>query len=94
MAPADHSVILFTSGTTGPSKGVVLTHNANFRLAANVNALMGYGPGEVLYNAFPLFHVNASYTGVLCAFLVDGEIGAALTIQRLSASGTPAASEA
>jgi crotonobetaine/carnitine-CoA ligase len=74
IAPSDPSVILFTSGTTGPSKGVVLTHNANFRLAANVNALMGYGPGEVLYNAFPLFHVNARYTGVLCAFICDGEI--------------------
>jgi crotonobetaine/carnitine-CoA ligase len=84
VGPADHSAILFTSGTTGPSKGVVLTHNANFRLAANVNALMGYGPGEVLYNAFPLFHVNARYTGVLCAFICDGEI---VLPSRFSASG-------
>jgi crotonobetaine/carnitine-CoA ligase len=74
VGPSDPSVILFTSGTTGPSKGVVLSHNANFTVAVNVNALMGYRPGEVLYNAFPLFHVNARYTGVLCAFICDGEM--------------------
>jgi carnitine-CoA ligase len=70
----DTSVILFTSGTTGPSKGVVLTHNANFRLAWNACELMAYGPGEVLFTAFPLFHVNAKYTTVLPALLLDGRV--------------------
>jgi carnitine-CoA ligase len=72
VSPYDTSVILFTSGTTGPSKGVVLTHNANFRLAENACALMDYGPGEVLFTAFPLFHVNARYTTVLPALLLGG----------------------
>ena len=53
-------------------------------MAANVNALMGYGPGEVLYNAFPLFHVNARYTGVLCAYMCDGQM---VLPSRFSASG-------
>ena len=69
----DPSVILFTSGTTGPSKGVVLSHKANFRLARNVSELMGYGKGERLFTVFPLFHVNARYTTVLPAWLVDGD---------------------
>lgn len=80
----DPSVILYTAGTTGPSKGVVLTHNANFRLARNVAELMAYGPSDVLYSAFPLFHVNARYTTVLPAMLVDGE---AVLHRRFSASG-------
>jgi crotonobetaine/carnitine-CoA ligase len=74
VAPEDVSVILFTSGTTGPSKGVVLTHNANFRVAETVIELMAYTEGEVLFTAFPLFHVNAKYTSVFPTMLVDGEL--------------------
>ena len=74
VGPYDVSVILFTSGTTGPSKGVVLTHSANFRLAENVIDLMGYQQEEVLFTAFPLFHVNAKYTTVLPGAMVDGTV--------------------
>jgi crotonobetaine/carnitine-CoA ligase len=74
VTPEDVSVILFTSGTTGPSKGVVLTHNANFRVAETVIELMGYDSGEVLFTAFPLFHVNAKYTSVLPTMIVSGEL--------------------
>ncbi|MFC1825619.1 AMP-binding protein [Thermodesulfobacteriota bacterium] len=83
VTPFDTSVILFTAGTTGPSKGVVLTHNANFRLTRNTCELMGYGPGEVLFTAFPLFHINAKYTTVLAAMMIDGE---AVLHQSFSAS--------
>jgi crotonobetaine/carnitine-CoA ligase len=83
IGPNDVSVILFTSGTTGPSKGVVLTHTANFRLAQNVIELMGYAKDEVLFTAFPLFHVNAKYTTVFPAALVDGS---AVMHSRFSAS--------
>jgi crotonobetaine/carnitine-CoA ligase len=69
--PRDDSVILFTSGTTGPSKGAVLSHNANIRLARGVIDLMRYDEDEVLFNMFPLFHVNARYTSVLPAMLMD-----------------------
>ena len=80
----DVSAILYTSGTTGPSKGVVLTHAANFHLARNVAQLMDYGPGDVVYNAFPLFHVNARYSGVLPVMVADGE---SVLHARFSASG-------
>jgi len=80
----DVSAILFTSGTTGPSKGAVLTHSANFRLAQNVVELMDYGPDDVCFNAFPLFHVNARYSGVLPAMYADAEI---VVRDRFSASG-------
>lgn len=68
------SCILYTSGTTGRSKGVVLTHAANLHLArANVE-LMGYGPDDVLYTAFPLFHVNAKFTSVFSALLAGARL--------------------
>jgi crotonobetaine/carnitine-CoA ligase len=81
--PTDRSVVLYTSGTTGPSKGVVLTHRANFRLARTVGRAAGFRPGEVLYTAFPLFHVAARYVSVLAAMLVDGAV---VVDRRFSAS--------
>jgi len=77
-------VILFTSGTTGPSKGAVLAHNANLRVARATCDLMLYGEDEVLFNMFPLFHVNARYTSVLPAMLMDR--GTCVLHDRFSAS--------
>jgi len=83
--PYDTSVILFTSGTTGPSKGAVLTHNANFRLATVATIdVMTYGEDERLFSAFPLFHVNAKYTSVLPALFMDR--GSLVLHDRFSAS--------
>jgi carnitine-CoA ligase len=74
IRPQDPAVVLFTSGTTGPSKGVVRTHRSNFVLSTTGIDLMAYGPGEVLFNAFPLFHANARYNSVLTAMIVDGSV--------------------
>lgn len=83
--PFDTSVILFTSGTTGPSKGAVLTHNANFRLATVATIdVMEYAEDERLFSAFPLFHVNAKYTSVLPALFLDR--GSLVLHDRFSAS--------
>jgi crotonobetaine/carnitine-CoA ligase len=68
------SCILYTSGTTGPSKGVVLTHSANLALARANIALMEYTPDDVLYTAFPLFHVNAKFTSVTSAMIVGARL--------------------
>jgi carnitine-CoA ligase len=83
VSQEDVSAILYTSGTTGPSKGVVLTHAANFYLARNCVELMSYGPSDVVFNAFPLFHVNARYSGLLPVMYADGE---SVLYSRFSAS--------
>jgi crotonobetaine/carnitine-CoA ligase len=77
------SVIMYTSGTTGPPKGVVLSHEANLHLGRCTVELMGYTEADVLYTTFPLFHINARYTSVVPAL----ECGGALVMdQRFSAS--------
>lgn len=83
LAGEDPSCILYTSGTTGPSKGVVLSHSANLHLARSAIEFMRYGPDDVLYTAFPLFHVNAKYTSVTAALLSDARL---VVDQKLSAS--------
>jgi acyl-CoA synthetase (AMP-forming)/AMP-acid ligase II len=70
----DPNVIMYTSGTTGPPKGVVICHEANLNLARHTIALMSYTEDDVLYTAFPLFHINARYTSVVAAMECGGSL--------------------
>ncbi|HVV94185.1 MAG TPA: AMP-binding protein, partial [Hyphomicrobiales bacterium] len=60
--PGDLAALLYTSGTTGPSKGVCCPHAQLFWWGANTADILGLGEGERLYTALPLFHVNALNT--------------------------------
>jgi crotonobetaine/carnitine-CoA ligase len=83
LALSDIAVIMYTSGTTGPSKGAMLSHEANLSLARHTAWMVGYEPHDVLYSAFPLFHINARYTTVMAAIAADAS---AILDQRFSAS--------
>lgn len=78
VKPTDTAVILYTSGTTGPPKGALLSHRANVNLARYTVELMGYTAEDRLYSVFPLFHSNARYCSVMAAM----EAGADLVMHR------------
>ncbi len=68
-APDDLAAILYTSGTTGRSKGAMLTHR---NLASNGLALVecwGFTQGDVLLHALPIYHVHGLFVATHCALL-------------------------
>ncbi|HXD44299.1 MAG TPA: ATP-dependent acyl-CoA ligase [Pseudolabrys sp.] len=62
LQPQDMLTILYTSGTTGPSKGVCCPHAQYFWWGANTAALLGLQSDDVLQSTLPLFHTNALNT--------------------------------
>ena len=81
---ADPAMVLFTSGTTGPSKGCVLSHRYAVRQAQLMIEHFGLRSDDVLYSPFPLFHLDASVMTVMPALVLGttAAIGG-----RFSASG-------
>jgi malonyl-CoA/methylmalonyl-CoA synthetase len=67
--PEDLAAIVYTSGTTGRSKGACLS---NASLAANALALTeawGFSSTDVLLHALPIYHVHGLFVALHCAFL-------------------------
>ncbi len=59
VGPGEPSVILYTSGTTGPSKGVLCPQAQWYWWAVETGAILGVEEADVLYTNLPLFHTNA-----------------------------------
>ncbi|MFL6714626.1 MAG: malonate--CoA ligase [Sulfurifustis sp.] len=69
VEPDDLAAILYTSGTTGRSKGAMLTHG---NLASNALTLLdywGFTASDVLLHALPLFHIHGLFVAANLALL-------------------------
>lgn len=69
LQPNDPAAILYTSGTTGRSKGAVLTHG---NLSSNVMVLGNawhWQNNDVLLHALPIFHAHGLFVALHCALL-------------------------
>ena len=69
MQPDDLAAILYTSGTTGRSKGAMLSHGNLLSNARVLKDYWGWKPGDVLIHALPIFHVHGLFVALHGALL-------------------------
>ncbi len=67
----DLAAILYTSGTTGRSKGAMLTHGNMLSNALTLKDYWGWKKGDVLIHALPIFHVHGLFVAIHGA-LING----------------------
>lgn len=81
--PGDTALLVYTSGTTGASKGCMISHHQASRLPRNLNRRSPLDPTSVIWSPLPLFHMYAISGTVLRAII--GQCRASLS-RRFSVS--------
>ncbi|WP_323010614.1 AMP-binding protein [Paracoccus sp. (in: a-proteobacteria)] len=64
VAPRDIAAILFTSGTTGNSKGVMVSQHQELAFGAAYAEITRLGPDDTTYNFLPFFHIAGRFTAL------------------------------
>ena len=70
--PSDLATFIYTGGTTGPSKGCMLSHHYHSALTRQIGICWKRRPDDVVWTPLPLFHFNALTTAVVGALLFGG----------------------
>ncbi len=72
IRPSDLATFIYTGGTTGPSKGCMLTHNYHEALARQIGICWQRTAEDVVWTPLPLYHFNAVTTVVIGTLLFGG----------------------
>ena len=68
------ALIMYTSGTTGASKGAVLSHNNVLATVTGLLCAWAWQPDDVLLLPLPLFHTHGLMVGLHCALAMGATI--------------------
>jgi crotonobetaine/carnitine-CoA ligase len=72
IRPSDIGTFVYTGGTTGPSKGCMLSHNYHEAATRQIGICWNRTAEDVLWTPLPMFHYNALVTAVLGALVFGG----------------------
>jgi crotonobetaine/carnitine-CoA ligase len=84
VVPSDLACLIYTAGTTGPSKGCMLSHNYVVCMAEQIGRAWQRTPNDVVWTPLPLFHLNAISIAVVGTLSIGGS---ASISRRFSVSG-------
>ena len=72
--PSDLAAICYTSGTTGRSKGAMLTHGNLASNAATLKDLWRFTADDVLIHALPIYHVHGLFVAINTLMTAGGSM--------------------
>ncbi len=72
IRPSDLGTFVYTGGTTGLSKGCMLSHGYHEALSRQIGLCWGRTAEDVVWTPLPMFHFNALVTAVLGALVFGG----------------------
>jgi crotonobetaine/carnitine-CoA ligase len=72
VRPSDLATFIYTGGTTGPSKGCMLSHRYHEVLARQIGICWRRTAEDVVWTPLPMFHFNAIVTAVLGPLVYGG----------------------
>lgn len=84
VRPPDPMAIMYTSGTTGPSKGVIHSHMIYFGYGASQIKYARLNSDDILYACLPYFHAGSQALITYPALMLDATV---VMVDRFSASG-------
>lgn len=83
IAPDDLATIVYTSGTTGRPKGVMLSHRNIIANAHAAGSLIDFGPDDRFLSFLPLSHMLERTAGFVLPMLCGSEVTFARSVQQL-----------
>jgi carnitine-CoA ligase len=82
-SPGDVAMIMYTSGTTGPAKGVLMPHGHCYLLGLGTAEVFALTPADRFYVCMPLFHANALLMQLVGSLIAGAE---AVVVDRFRAT--------
>lgn len=70
----DPGVIIFTSGSEGKPKGVVLSHKAILSNVVQIKSVISFNTADKVFNALPMFHSFGLTAGTILPFLTGTKL--------------------